>query len=285
MSKWVRRMLRLLAVVFFIAVVAAADLGPAALAADLSDFSGSQSAALDAAVRVRVDAMTQLYYVCRADPVCAARFYLAASASAESMGNDAARRLQVSDESSDKIKFFRLAMFWEQQDDSPLRENSQRPRLLLSDYQAEDAAWWLTVMSTARPCGDNNQVWELNQGCVPRPDRVDDDGDPIKARKRLDSVGQPLAVLTVSVFALLIFGAIVGAIFIIKREFAKTRDAIRSAQQLWEGKPPRDTDLLSLNPPLINAQANDSDVVDSAQEQQFGAAHFVAHTAANAIHG
>lgn len=281
-------MLRFLVLVLLTVVVGAAvasDLGPAALAADLSDFSGSQSSALETAVHERIDAMTQLYYLCRSDAVCAARFYLAASASAESSGNDAARRLQASDEPSDKIKFFRLAMFWEQQDDSPLRENSQRPRLLLSDYHAEDAAWWLTLMSTARPCGDNNQVWELNQGCVARPDRVDDDGDPVKARTQLDAVGQPLAVLTASIFALLIMGAITGAIFIIKREFAKTRDAIDSAQQLWEGRPPRDTDLLTLNPPLINAQENEDNGNDSAQETQFAAAHFVAHTAANAIHG
>ena len=214
------------------------------------------------------------------DAVCANTFYLASSTGAETDGNDAARRLQAADTSSDQKKFNRLLIFWVQRDDCPLRPNAVRGQLTLSDYTEEDAAWWLTAMSTAKlGCGDN-QVWELGQGCVMKPDRVDDEGRPVHTKSTLDSVGQPLAVLAGVIFSLLILSAIVGGVFVAHRSFAQMVKYIRGAEEMFRGVPPRHSTAMdkgSLWATHVESSANETNSADQDQDAQFSAADMVAH--------
>ncbi len=258
--------LEVLTLLFLVCVYA--DVGSmraAQLNADLSDFSG-QGLALEAMLYDLEPKMASLYYLCRQDIVCSSRFYLAASASTEPTGNDAARQLQAADENSDQKKFYRILVLWAQRDDCPLRENALRPRITISDYQEADAMWWLTVMNTVRICSDN-QVWETSQGCVAKPDYVDDNGDPVHVRAKLDVIGQPIAVLTIAVFSLLILGAITASVYIVNKAFKQMVQYMNASHQLWRGMAPGD----SVAMPIDNELDNDEAI------NQLQVAEFVAH--------
>ena len=247
------RTLAVVVLAVLLVVASAAPDGSLGAAQLHSDLSG-QSLRLDSLLSSIEPKMQALYELCRIDAVCASRFYLTDSASLDpGAGNDATRRLQASDVASDQKKFSRELVAWAQQDDCPLRGNSLRGRLTLSDYHPDDAAWWLTMMTTARICGDN-QVWETGQGCVMKPDRVDEDGDPVHAKTQLDSIGQPLAVLTVMVVIILIETTIVGATYILNRNFTTLTKYIDGSKELWTGAAPRDTSALKHAPLVLTHQ-------------------------------
>lgn len=247
------------------------SLGSTQLYSDLADFSGN-TPRLDNLLYAIEPKLEALYQLCRRDPVCSSRFYLASAAGVEAAGNDAARRLQTSDVASDQKKFYRLLVFWASQDDCPLRPNAVRGQVTLSDYDEEDAPWWLTVLNTARICGDN-QVWETGQGCVIKPDRVDDDGQPVRTKSTLDSVGQPIAVLAVVIFSILILAAIVAGIYIANHNFSQMVNYIRGAGQLFDGTPPRDTKAMTKRMLLLQHVGSAID----ADDEFMGAADVVAH--------
>ena len=261
-----------------VAVMATHDgsLHASQLYADLADFSGD-TPRLDTLLGAIEPKLHALYQLCRIDSVCASNFYLSSSAGVETAGNDAARRLQASDTGSDEKKFNRLLILWAQRDDCPLRPNAVRGQVTLSDYTDADAPWWLTVLSQVRFCGEN-QVWELGQGCVMKPDRVDDDGKPVRAKSTLDSVGQPLAVLAVAVFSILILAAIVGGVFIAHRSFAQMVKYIRGSEDMFRGVAPKHSAAMDKGELWFTHVG--SQVDDDEDEAQFSAADMVAHVAA-----
>lgn len=216
--------MKLVCLLSIFVVLCVATLESTQHALDVSSF-GRNSVVLSDVMRELIPKMTEMYYLCRSDVTCAARFYLAASYATESLGNRAAVGLQMGDEDADRRKFFRLLVMWSEQEDCPLQANSLRPRIELSDYLSEDAPWWLTVFNTAKFCGDN-QVWELGQGCVSKPDRIDSEGNPIRTRSKLTRVSQPLAVITLCVFMLIVIACILAVMYMVEKEFSKTRQLI-----------------------------------------------------------
>lgn len=250
-------------------------LDAAQLSADLTDSSGS-GPQLDAVLYLVESTLHALYELCRIDPLCASRFYLALDAQVDMDGNGAARLLQTADDDSERTKFYREVVFWMRQDDCPLQPNAVRGQVTLSDYRQEDAPWWLTVLSTARICEDNQQ-WETGIGCVVKPDRVDEDGVPVRAKSTLDSVGQPLAVMSVAIFAILILGAIVGAIYIVDRKFDRLINAINGAQEMFRGVAPADSSAMRQHPSYLFTRpvAQAADVHDMDARQHMAANEFL----------
>lgn len=237
------RLLSLVAVCLLVArIVAVGSLDAAQLYSDLSD-QGTQTRRLDTLIYSIEAKLQALYELCSNDAVCASRFYLTAPSANPSdlEGNLAARLLQSDTESDDQLKFYRLVVFWAQQDDCPLRPNSLRGQLTLSDYRAEDAVWWLTVLNTVDiGCGDN-QVWEMNRGCTLKPDRIDNDGKPVYAQTRIERIGQTRVAGAIAVATLVIVASVVAGVRVILSAIQQLRNYIDGAAQLHEGKAPKDT--------------------------------------------
>jgi len=208
--------------------------------------------------------LARLYSLCHSDAVCSDRFFLADSAVTEPVGNDLTRRLQASSDDVERTKFARLAVHWAMRDDCPLAANAVRDRITISEYNDADAAWWLTIMRTARFCGDN-QIWVLRQGCVAKRDRIgtsDAQQARVEAAKKSGktklhndvdedggncggttskSTADKLAAVTVTIAVIVIVGAIIGVLYIVKREFTATRKHIDTVMELRAGKAPRHT--------------------------------------------
>lgn len=190
---------------------------------DLTDESGN-AARVNELVEALEPKLHALYFLCRADPLCASRFYLALSTSTDPIGNDATRAYLVPDSLTEAWHFFTLAVMWAQSDDCPLQANALRSRLTLSDYDADDAEWWLTVMSTASFCGDL-QTWIINQGCVAKPDRVDGNGDVASVCTAAGSANV-LVSITIALFAIIIAGCIVAVAYKIRQSITKLESSI-----------------------------------------------------------
>lgn len=176
--------------------------------------------------------MTALYYVCQSDSVCSRRFYIESNVT---QGNDIARRLQVADESTQLKKFFRVLVFWAQQDDSPLSANQLRDRIILSDYDPADDVWWLTMMNSGKPICNDNQEWEIGQGCIVRFDRLNDAGNPIKPRTKIATSNHGVEFLTVLVLSLIIISVIVGSMLMIRSSFSELMKSINTAVGMSNG--------------------------------------------------
>ena len=203
------------------------------------------------------DKMTNLYYLCRNDFVCSNRFYIEIDAT---QGNDFARKLQIADEANQMKKFFRVLVFWAQQDDSPLSANYLRDRITLSDYTRADQTWWLTMMNTAKICNDN-QMWEVGQGCIVRFDRLNDAGNPIKPRTKIATSNQSVEFLTVMVISLLIISVIVSSLLVIRKNFFELKKSIDTLIQMSRGiAPPRTMPVNSQIQSDANADTIHSDV-------------------------
>ena len=233
--------MRLIVLALFVgAALAVGNLGAAQLYMDLITPTGQQAARADTGLDAVESKLRALYELCSSDATCSEKFYLEAPNSADLEGNTVARLLQTDSETGDQLKFYREVVLWSQQDDCPLRPNSQRGQLTVSDYHESDAAWWLSMMNTARLCGDN-QVWETNRGCTIRPDRVDDDGKPVYARSTLDKVGQPLTTLSLVAMAIMVIASVVFAVYFTNRQVSQLMRYIGGTSEMLEGKAPRDT--------------------------------------------
>lgn len=170
--------------------------------------------------------LTQLYDICASDETCSMRFYLRPQHVSE--GNDVSRALDAtSDLQTEHHKFFRILVAWAHQDACPLRGNSLRPRVTPIDFDPLDAAWWLTVMNTARICADN-QVWEIGRGCVANAERLGQ-SDAIHAHTQLDSAGQPIVAITITVSCITILGAAAASVYYIEKT---ANSVIKKQEQL-----------------------------------------------------
>lgn len=160
--------------------------------------------------------LSDLFNLCAADSVCATRFYLESSSD------------------SDKQKFFRLIVTWAQSDDCPLSSNSLRNRITLNDYTAEEAAWWLTVMNTAKICGDENKRWEMNRGCVANAERIGR-SDVVHVHGKRDASQQPIVAITIGVSCVTILSTIVGAVFYIRQSQNSVIAKLEKLEQVVAG--------------------------------------------------
>ncbi len=201
--------------------------------------------------------LVELYTLCRQDAVCASRFFMSSSATIETKGNDAARRLQASTEQLEQTKFKRLVVLWQVDDECPMRENALRERIYLNDYDQQDAAWWLTMMRTAKFCGDN-QLWLTGHGCVTRRDRLNADGSEVNPESSSASLANPWATAAIAVFGLIVIAVIVYVLFEVQKQFGLQKEYIRAVSGMWDGKSPRDV----LGTKLMGASVDDSAPTD-----------------------
>lgn len=186
------------------------------------------------------DVLGQLYELCRRDAVCSSRFFMSDSATAEPRGNDAALRLQTATDRVELTKFKRLVVLWQMDDDCPLQDNALRSRIYLSDYATQDAAWWLTMLRTARFCGDN-QMWLMGSGCVVKRDRLNADGSEVNPDSASVFIGDPWAVMAIVVFGLIVIAIIVYVLMQVQQQFGTQKKYIESLQSMWDGEPPATT--------------------------------------------
>lgn len=217
------------------------------------------AAATDSARYELESKLTELYDVCSADETCAMRFYLRPQ---HTTGNNGvSQALDAASMSVERQKFFRLVVAWAQNDACPLRRNSLRGRITLNDYQSADAAWWLTAMNTAKLCPDN-QVWELGRGCVINAERLGQ-SDAVHTHAKLDSAGQPIVAVTIAVSCITIIGAIVGAVFAIRKSRDDVIKKLDKLEHALQGQTTLDTHTRR----LIGATVVDDDDEDDDDDE------------------
>lgn len=232
-----------LCVLLFVCTIVRAQNPENALTASVEVLNQKDASVVDATheqITELEDNLLALYELCRQDEVCASKFFMSNSAVAEPRGNDAARRLQTATNHVEQTKFMRLMVLWQIDDECPLRENALRPRIYLSDYGSQDAAWWLTMLRTARFCGDN-QVWYMGNGCVTKRDRLNTDGTEVNPENSSVSLVDPWAVLAIVVFGLIVIAVIVYALMEVQKQFALQKKYIDAHASMWNGESPAGT--------------------------------------------